>query len=177
MKTKLTEKTFRAVKLMTAGGANIAEIAECFAISSSTVSRRIRTSESYEDYCSLRAAEYDQRKQERAEKARKAAEQAAEQAAATVAVPQACAAPQLRAFAVSQLQQPVQPQTYGASQTQQPQAYAAPQPAQPTQPQVVEHRQTVTIQATHYMMQEMKKTNELLELISRKLTFIVDQLN
>ena len=158
MKTKLTEKTFRAVKLMTAGGANIAEIAECFAISSSTVSR-IRTSESYEDYCSLRAAEYDQRKQERAEKARKAAGQAA----ATVAVPQACAAPQLRAFAVSQLQQPVQPQTYGASQTQ--------------QPQVVEHRQTVTIQATHYMMQEMKKTNELLELISRKLTFIVDQLN
>ena len=69
MKTKLNEKTFRAVKLMTAGGANIAEIAECFAISSSTVSR-IRTSESYEDYCSLRAAEYDQRKQERAEKAR-----------------------------------------------------------------------------------------------------------
>ena len=176
MKTKLNEKTFRAVKLMTAGGANIAEIAECFAISSSTVSR-IRTSESYEDYCSLRAAEYDQRKQERAEKARKAAEQAAEQAAATVAVPRACAAPQLRAFAVSQLQQPVQPQTYGASQTQQSQAYAAPQPAQPTQPQVVEHRQTVTIQATHYMMQEMKKTNELLELISRKLTFIVDQLN
>ena len=149
MKTKLNEKTFRAVKLMTAGGANIAEIAECFAISSSTVSR-IRTSESYEDYCSLRAAEYDQRKQERAEKNRKA---------------------------VPQLQQPVQPQTYGASQTQQSQAYAAPQPAQLPQPQVVEHRQSVTIQATHYMMQEMKKTNELLELISRKLTFIVDQLN
>ena len=41
----------------------------------------------------------------------------------------------------------------------------------------MEHRQSVTIQATHYMMQEMKKTNELLELISRKLTFIVDQLN
>lgn len=132
MKTKLNEKTFRAVKLMTAGGANIAEIAECFAISSSTVSR-IRTSESYEDYCSLRAAEYDQRKQERAEKARKAAEQVTPAAA--------------------------------------PQTFAAPQP------QVVEHRQTVTIQATHYMMQEMKKTNELLELISRKLTFIVDQLN
>ena len=132
MKTKLNEKTFRAVKLMTAGGANIAEIAECFAISSSTVSR-IRTSESYEDYCSLRAAEYDQRKQERAEKARKAAEQV----------------------------------TPGAA----PQTFAAPQP------QVVEHRQTVTIQATHYMMQEMKKTNELLELISRKLAFIVDQLS
>ena len=50
-----------------------------------------------------------------------------------------------------------------------------PTPAQ--QPQVVEHRQTVTIQATHYMMQEMKRTNELLELISRKMAFIVDQLS
>ena len=168
MKTKLNEKTFRAVKLMTAGGANIAEIAECFAISSSTVSR-IRTSESYEDYCSLRAAEYDQRKQERAEKARKAAEQ----------VPPA-AAPQT--FAASQFQ-PQLPQAYAAHQVQQsaqPQAFAAQQvqqPDPPAQPQVVEHRQTVTIQATHYMMQEMKKTNELLELISRKLAFIVDQLS
>ena len=42
--------------------------------------------------------------------------------------------------------------------------------------QVVEHRQTVTVQATHYMMQEMQKTNELLTLISRKLAFIVDEL-
>jgi hypothetical protein len=41
---------------------------------------------------------------------------------------------------------------------------------------VVEHRQTVTIQATHYMMEEMKKTNELLKLISSKLAFIVDEL-
>ena len=132
MKTKLNEKTFRAVKLMTAGGATMAEIEEYFEISGSTVSR-IRASESYEDYCALRSAEYDQRKQQKAEKARKAAEQETPAAA--------------------------------------PQTFAAPQP------QVVEHRQTVTIQATHYMMQEMKKTNELLELISRKLTFIVDQLN
>lgn len=42
--------------------------------------------------------------------------------------------------------------------------------------QVVEHRQSVTIQATHYMMEEMKKTNELLTLISNKLAFIVDEL-
>ena len=51
------------------------------------------------------------------------------------------------------------------------------QPAPAQQPQVVEHRQTVTIQATHYMMQEMKRTNELLELISRKMAYIVDQLS
>ena len=42
--------------------------------------------------------------------------------------------------------------------------------------QVVEHRQSVTIQATHYMMEELKKQNELLTLISNKLTFIVEQL-
>lgn len=42
--------------------------------------------------------------------------------------------------------------------------------------QVVEHRQSITIQATHYMMEELKKKNELLELISNKLSFIVDQL-
>ena len=42
---------------------------------------------------------------------------------------------------------------------------------------VVEHRQTVTIQATHYMMEEMKKTNELLTAISSKLAFIVESLS
>lgn len=42
--------------------------------------------------------------------------------------------------------------------------------------QVVEHRQSITIQATHFMMEEMKKTNELLTLISNKLGFIVDDL-
>ena len=42
--------------------------------------------------------------------------------------------------------------------------------------QVVEHRQTVTVQATHYMMEEMKKTNELLTAISNKLAFIVTEL-
>ena len=36
--------------------------------------------------------------------------------------------------------------------------------------------QTVTIQATHYMMEEMRKQNELLTLISNKLAYIVEQL-
>jgi hypothetical protein len=48
-------------------------------------------------------------------------------------------------------------------------------PAQPAS-QVVEYRQNVTIQATHYMMQELQKMNETLSLISRKLAFIVDDL-
>ena len=44
------------------------------------------------------------------------------------------------------------------------------------QPQTVEHRQTVVVQASHYMLEEQKKTNELLTFISNKLAFIVDEL-
>ena len=44
------------------------------------------------------------------------------------------------------------------------------------QTQVVEHKQTIQIQATHYMTEEMRKTNELLTCISKKLAFIVDEL-
>ena len=44
------------------------------------------------------------------------------------------------------------------------------------QKEVVEYRQNVTIQATHYMQKELEKTNELLTLISNKLAFIVDEL-
>ena len=43
-------------------------------------------------------------------------------------------------------------------------------------PQIVEHRQTVTVQATWQMTQEMQKTNELLKQISNKLAYIVDEL-
>ena len=43
--------------------------------------------------------------------------------------------------------------------------------------QVVEHRQTVQITATHYMMEELKKQNELLAIISNKLAYIVEQLS
>lgn len=50
--------------------------------------------------------------------------------------------------------------------------------SEPQKPQEVikEVRQTVTIQATHFMMQELQKTNNLLTLISNKLGFIVDEL-
>ena len=39
-----------------------------------------------------------------------------------------------------------------------------------------EAKQTITVQATHYMMQELQKMNELLTGISAKLAFIVDEL-
>ena len=118
MITKLTEKLFRAVKIMTAGGATAHEIADYFGISITTVNR-VRGSESFEEYRTLLAVANGKKKKEKKQ------------------------------------QLP---------------------PSLPQQPQVIEHRQTVTVQATHYMMQEMKKTNELLDLISRKLAFIVDSL-
>lgn len=49
-------------------------------------------------------------------------------------------------------------------------------PAELPAPQVVEHRQTITVQASHFMLEEQKRTNELLTLISNKLAFIVDEL-
>ena len=47
---------------------------------------------------------------------------------------------------------------------------------QEPQVQVVEHRQSVTIQATEYMMRELKQTNEYLRIISNKLAAIIDDL-
>ena len=35
---------------------------------------------------------------------------------------------------------------------------------------------TVKVEATHYMMEELKKANDTLKLISNKLAFIVDEL-
>ena len=65
-----------------------------------------------------------------------------------------------------------------ATQGKQPEEKQAAQPQRKDyqQPQVVEHRSSVTIQATHYMMQEMQETNKLLKEISAKLAFLVEQL-
>lgn len=42
--------------------------------------------------------------------------------------------------------------------------------------QVVEHRQSVQIQATHFMTEELREMKELLKGISNKLAFIVEEL-
>lgn len=54
----------------------------------------------------------------------------------------------------------------------------APVPAPAPEPpkQVVEYRQSVTVQATHYMEMELKRHTELLTAISNKLAFIVEEL-
>ena len=137
MATKMTDKLFRAVKIMIAGGATSTEISEYFNISLSSISR-VRQAESFQEYRVMQAATYGKRKPAKTQDAPKQSEQ----------------------LNPAAQQNPMEQQNSAAQQ-----------------PQVVEHRQTVTIQATHYMMQEMKRTNELLELISRKMAYIVDQLS
>ena len=48
---------------------------------------------------------------------------------------------------------------------------------EPEEGKVIKHNYNVTIQATHYMEEQQKKTNELLTLISNKLAFIVEELS
>lgn len=57
-----------------------------------------------------------------------------------------------------------------------PEVVEAKTEEQETPAQIVEYRQNVTIQANQYMMEEMRKTNELLTFISNKLAFIVEEL-
>ena len=137
MATKMTDKLFRAVKIMIEGGATSTEISEYFNVSLSSISR-VRQAESFQEYRVMQAATYGKRKPAKTQDAPKQPEQ----------------------MNTAAQQNPMEQQNSAAQQ-----------------PQVVEHRQTVTIQATHYMMQEMKRTNELLELISRKMAYIVDQLS
>ena len=60
---------------------------------------------------------------------------------------------------------------YGNRKKEEPKPEVKPEsPA----PQIVEHKQTVTV--PWQVTQEMRRTNELLECISRKLAFIVDEL-
>ena len=161
MATKMTDKLFRAVKIMIAGGATSTEISEYFNISLSSISR-VRQAESFQEYRVMQAATYGKRKPAKTQDAPKQSE---------VVIPAAQQNP------MAQQNQAVQQPAPAQQPTVFHQLPPMQQPAPAQQPQVVEHRQTVTIQATHYMMQEMKRTNELLELISRKMAFIVDQLN
>jgi len=56
----------------------------------------------------------------------------------------------------------------------------AAQKPQETKPQTtatpVMNPTVIRVEATHYMMEEMRKTNELLKTISAKLAFVVDEL-
>ena len=207
MTTKLTEKLFRAVKIMTVGGATAHEISDYFGISTTTVNR-VRGAESIEEYRAMLAADYGKKKKGKAAPVNPEPLKApvSQQMPATqlpqpqplltqiqqLGIPQlrlpqhqirqpqpmqSQSVPQTPQSQSLQIQPQLQPQPQSPqSQSQQIQSQPLPLPQPPQPTQVIEHRQTVTVQATHYMMQEMKRTNELLELISRKMAFIVESL-
>ena len=133
--SKVTEKIFKAVKQLTAGGATIPECAEYFMLAHSTISR-IRAAETWEDYKHSTTVAFLAMKEKESKKKYEKAE-----------------------AKVVPTEAPVE------------------QKQEPKQEQVVEHKQSITIQATHYMMTEMQKTNELLTQISNKLAYIVEQLS
>lgn len=142
-KTQITKAIFDAVKLLTKGGATIAECSEYLKIGQSTVSR-IRQAESYEDYKSAaKAAFYGYKK----DKINKEAQEKLE--------------------AEQRKQEELKKQ-----EDEELKKRLAASPVKPVQPVV----QTVQVQATHYMMEELRKMNQALTLISNKLTFIVEQL-
>lgn len=126
---KITEKIYRACKIMLKGGATLKEVAEYMDISINTAGR-INRAETFEEYKNIAYSEGYLFKK------KKAAEEAA---------------------------------------AKQVQAQATQAPAEPPK-QVVEYKQSVTIQATHYMETELKKQTELLTMISNKLAFIVEEL-
>lgn len=85
----------------------------------------------------------------------------------------------LAAIAVKRERELKEQQEQQKKEREKPAEKPVEQPAQisqPVQPQVIEHRQTVTVQATHFMMEEMRQQNELLKAISNKLAYIVEQL-
>ena len=139
---KLTESKFKAVKILLAGGASVAECAEYMQLGESVV-YRIRMAESWEEYNQQNAARIIAEKKRKADK-----EKAAKQAAAKEVADKVGAVP----------------------------AKELVMPEEKTAEVIKEIRQTVTVQATHYMEEQQRKTNELLTLISAKLAFIVDEL-
>ncbi len=127
MTIKITEKTYKAIRILIESKTPYKEIADYMNVSVASV-QRVATSETYEEYKAQLGGYYYKKKAEAAKaEAMKKAEK---------------------------------------------KEYPKDEPPV----QVVEHRQNVTIQATHYMMTEMQKTNELLTLISNKLAFIIDEL-
>lgn len=125
---KLTESTYKAIKIMLNGGATYEEIMEYLNVSKATVGR-VKQTENYQ--------EYQKDRQARAFMAKKATQE--------------------------------KKATEKAKEAEELKPVEAP-------PQVVEHRQSVTVIANHYMMEQLQEQTRLLTLISNKLAFIVDQL-
>ena len=148
-RTEITKNIFDAVKLLTKGGATIDECANYLKIGKSTVSR-IRGAESYEEYkAAAKAAFYGYHKaQMKADAEQKMAEEQKKQ------------------------EELKQKEELKQQEEEELKKRLESSPIKPVESVV----HTVQVQATHYMMEELRKMNQTLTLISNKIAFIVDQL-
>lgn len=148
-RTEITIGIFSAVKFLTKGGATIEECAEYLKIGKSTVSR-IRSAESYEEYkAAAKAAFYGYHKDQMDKDAQQKLEE----------------------------EQKKQEELKKQQEAEELKKKLAESPVQPVPVEPVKSVvHTVQVQATHYMMEELKEMNKALTLISNKLTFIVEQL-
>lgn len=148
--SKVTESVFNAIRTLLKGGANLEECSEYMKVSTSTVSL-IKKSETYEEYksnCYLTSAAY--RKRMAAMKAKE--EQEKKKLIEENKKKAEKIAKEVGAVPASEMVKQNQPV------------------------QVVEHRQSVTVQATHFMDMKMDEIIKLLTVMNNKLGAIIDDL-
>ena len=170
MSKKMDSKLFRAIKIMTAGGGSINEIAEYFDISKPTV-QYVRRAENMDEYHAILAAKYAKRRSKAQGGTEQNAELATEADATNAAKPvpgrndaqktnasvglamvPMAGMPLISAQHYVADQHAAQAQgaaTAGKAQSYSPAAQTSAQPSAAPQVQVIEHRQSVTVQATH----------------------------
>lgn len=147
---KITESVFNAIKTLLKGGANLEECSEYMKVSTSTVSL-IKKSATYEEYrqnCYMTSAAY--RKKMAAMKAKEEEEKK-------------------RIKEEKQKQAKKVAEEVGA-------VPASEMVKQDPPTQVVEHRQTITVQATHFMDGKLDEIIKLLTVMNNKLGAIIDDL-
>jgi transposase-like protein len=160
---RLTEDKFNAVKVLLKGGANTADISRYMGVSASVIGN-IKRFATFDDYMRHNAERKVIEKQI-AERKRLAEEQRIaeeKRIAEEQRIAEAKAAEARKAA-----------EAVGAV----PAAQIVPKQTETTPAEIIkEIRQTVTVQATHYMESELKKCVELLTGIYAKLAFIIDDL-
>ena len=117
----MTERKYKAIKMLLNGGATYKEAADYMGVSEGTV-YRVKASETWTEYTNM-----------------------------------------------------MEEKTLAARNEREAKRNAQPPETKPVEV-VKEVRQSVTIQATHFMEEQQRKTNELLTQISAKLAFIIDEL-
>ena len=159
---RITEDKFNAVKALLKGGANTADISRYMNVSASVIGN-IKRFATFDDYMRHNAERKVIEKQI-AERKRLAEEQRIaeeKRIAEEQRIAEAKAAEARKAA-----------EAVGAV----PAAQIVPKQTETPAEIIKEIRQTVTVQATHYMESELKKCVELLTGISAKLAFIIDDI-